>query len=705
LKPTRILLLAVSAAAWAGIAPAADVFVSVNGVNTADGLTPATAVRNIQFAYENRAQDGDRIIVLPGTYNECVSAYTLALPVPEVRNVHIVAQAWLDSQNHSMTIIDGGNQNCPGDFTATQSVVTIGGSDVSLEGFTIRGGIASGVFGFGSVVITNNVITDNSSTRGGGIYVYPGTCAYGSVTATIENNSITNNESVALTAQPESGDGGGIYAVARANDPAGVDCIGGNATVEILNNSIVGNTAGRDGGGALAFTNADGTRSASIVVTQNTIDDNSSNQDVSGYGGGAYFSNFGVGTESADISLNTIRDNRAGGVDGQGAPIVADGGGMSTWIQTQNFAHHTMVVADNTLTGNSSSGGGGGLDVFVLADSLLTANFANMTVRDNIVTGNTSESLGYSAGGILATFIALRSSSPSNQFLIEGNRITGNVSGFWGGGIGVLATADADPTQSDEQFPSEAIIELRNNRITENFAEGSLGDETGAGVFVYAEATGEAEAGAILTLNTISANTASPGNTGGVHAEGFTAFDSLGSAEGLASVTLDSSIVTGNTGIGIGGPTLGGGTANFTRQVAYTDLFGNSLGNNDGAFTTGAGMLNVDPELDAATFQPLACSPTIDAANPLVDFSAEPGPNGGRANLGHTGATAQATPSLADTSGDGHTNGIDVIRVASAFGTSFGQNRYDQNADLDGNGMVDGDDLSWVAGDFGESCP
>ena len=40
-------------------------------------------------------------------------------------------------------------------------------------------------------------------------------------------------------------------------------------------------------------------------------------------------------------------------------------------------------------------------------------------------------------------------------------------------------------------------------------------------------------------------------------------------------------------------------------------------------------------------------SPTIDAADPSLPVSNEPAPNGGRANLGYTGGTAQATLSAA----------------------------------------------------------
>jgi hypothetical protein len=46
--------------------------------------------------------------------------------------------------------------------------------------------------------------------------------------------------------------------------------------------------------------------------------------------------------------------------------------------------------------------------------------------------------------------------------------------------------------------------------------------------------------------------------------------------------------------------------------------------------------------MDSA-YQPELCSQTLDAGNPTFDFSAEPEPNGGRINVGHTGGTDSAT--------------------------------------------------------------
>jgi hypothetical protein len=48
-------------------------------------------------------------------------------------------------------------------------------------------------------------------------------------------------------------------------------------------------------------------------------------------------------------------------------------------------------------------------------------------------------------------------------------------------------------------------------------------------------------------------------------------------------------------------------------------------------------------------FNVQSTSPTIDAADPSLSYSAEPAPNGNRANQGYTGTTAQATTSAAQT--------------------------------------------------------
>ena len=49
----------------------------------------------------------------------------------------------------------------------------------------------------------------------------------------------------------------------------------------------------------------------------------------------------------------------------------------------------------------------------------------------------------------------------------------------------------------------------------------------------------------------------------------------------------------------------------------------------------------------------------------------------------------------------GRVDGFDLIRLARAFGTTFGDPRYDIDSDLDGNGAIDGIDLTRLANNFG----
>lgn len=65
--------------------------------------------------------------------------------------------------------------------------------------------------------------------------------------------------------------------------------------------------------------------------------------------------------------------------------------------------------------------------------------------------------------------------------------------------------------------------------------------------------------------------------------------------------------------------------------------------------------------------------------------------------------TVGALVTEGDVNGDGRIDGVDLVRLAVAFGASRGSARYDQAADLDGDGTVDGMDLAILADGFGRS--
>jgi len=694
----RSQLLALAAALLLGPGALAQNILFVDNQNcTAPGTgTSGDPYCRIQTAYA-AAASGDEIRVRAGSYAECVRA---ADSVPQ-KSVRLVAEA-----GPTMTTIDATGLNCttPGGFPT--GAVRIGGFASAIEGFRITGGSNSGLVAIGEVTITNNLVENNVAGIGGGLYLYPNPCAYGAADIVVSGNTIRNNAAV-FRDDLRPGIGGGVYVHGVA--PGG-GCAG-NVTVRLENNTIAGNNSDASGGGIFAFTNTALGQSSSVTITQSTIDNNAagsletySNGDyVLGFGGGMYVSTYGYGFETIEVSSNQVRGNSS---------EFDFGGGVSASVQATIPSNQTVRVQNNAVTGNSADIAGGGIEAFLSVIDLPATDTARVVVEGNTVTGN-SANLG--GAGVIARASSARSLSGNAEIRIEGNRVSANTSAFFGGGVEINVSADSDP---DDGFgpilPTSMRVTLENNRIDGNqvISGQNPPDGTAGGVFAFLNSRGDATATARLRLNTIHDNTIDdPAGVGGVYAESETSLDTGGN-EGFAALELDSSIVTQNDRIAVGGPLPGsvgifttGGTANFDVDVEYSDFFGNTGANFDTWVVPGLANLFVDPLLAATTLAPAECSPALDAGDPTFSFADEPAPDGGRVNMGHTGGTAQATPSLADVNGDGIVDGIDVVRLSVSFNSATSQTRFNAAADFDSSGQVDGTDLAFLAGDFGESCP
>jgi hypothetical protein len=695
----RSLLLALGAALALGPCALAQNTLYVddsNPVCPGDGTT-GHPFCTIQSAY-GAALTGDTVRVRAGTYHECVR-YADSTPP---KNVHLVSEA-----GAAQTTIDGTGLNCVTSGSIPTGVVRIGGLASSMDGFRVIGGTNSGIVAIGEVTITNNVIENNTSGAGGGMYLYPNPCAYGSADIVATGNTVRNNlASFQNDARP--GLGGGVYVNAGA--PGGA--CAGNVTVSLQNNTITGNNSDASGAGVFAFTNTALGQTASITITQNTVDNNAagsletySNGDyVLGFGGGVYVSTYGYGVETINVNTNQVRGNSS---------EFDFGGGISAAGQASLPANQTVRVQNNTVTGNTADVAGGGIEAFLHVIDLPATDTARIVVEGNTVTGNTA-SLG--GAGVIARASSERSASGNAEVRVQGNRISGNTSEFFGGGVEVNVSADSDPEDgAGVILPASMTVTLENNRIDANTVTTGQNppDGTAGGVFVLLNSRGDSTATANLRLNTIWNNTIDdPAGVGGVHIENETTLDTM-SSEGFAQMSIDSSILGHGNGLGVGGPASGEqgvfatglGTFNFDLSIDYSDFFGFTAGNFDTWVVPGVGNILNDPLLNATTLVPSACSPTIDAGNPALPFTLEPAPNGGRVNMGHTGNTAQAVPSLADANGDGIVDGIDVVRLSVAFGSSTGQPRFNATTDFDSSGQVDGTDLAFLAGDFGETCP
>lgn len=205
----------------------------------------------------NQAQDGDTILVSPGTYYDTVVFQGKAITVAS-------------TDGPAVTILDARNVSSVAYFMNGEGPQSV------LRGFTITRGISAskggGIFiSSASPTIDGNIITANQACDGIGI-------AADFSSAIIKNNVITNNTPFC------SGVGGGAIKIS------------GPGNAQILNNVITGNQVwGRGGGIELSSTTV-------TTITGNTIQHNSSN-----VGGGI---NVETGSRAMIVN-NLITDNVA----------------------------------------------------------------------------------------------------------------------------------------------------------------------------------------------------------------------------------------------------------------------------------------------------------------------------------------------------------------------------------------------------------
>jgi hypothetical protein len=249
----------------------------------------------------NVANNGDTVLVAPGTYHE---------------NIYFGGKAiTVTSENGpDVTIIDG---------RAADPVVIFNsgeGRDSTLDGFTLQNGRAANNQGFGqgggvriegsSPTITNNVITNNYACDAGGVFI-------NASSPLIQKNKITSNTAGADICQGGT-TGGGIYVL-------------GPGSAEILDNVISDNVSSFGGGIGL-------TGAGTPIVKRNIIKGNSRD----GAGGGIWI----AGNTAALIVQNLITGNHA-----------SIGGGVY-WIISNGVRGPILInntIADNDGATNGSA--------------------------------------------------------------------------------------------------------------------------------------------------------------------------------------------------------------------------------------------------------------------------------------------------------------------------------------------------------------
>jgi len=249
----------------------------------------------------NAAEDGDVVIVAPGTYFENIDFLGKAITVKS-------------SSGPKVTIIDGGHLNSVVTFDTNE------GPDSVLHGFTIQNGEATYTSSYqgggirvnsASPTITGNVITNNLTVAsGGGIQL-------SFSNSLVQGNTISNNSEAPGYS---GGDGGGLE-------------VGGVGSAQIIGNVIENNTMDSGNGGGISLFAAGTPTLMNNIIAGNVAKGLSNGSQ----GGGIYI----VNDSDALIAQNLLYNNNAG----QGAEIYF---GVP-------YESRGPLLVNNTIVGTATS--------------------------------------------------------------------------------------------------------------------------------------------------------------------------------------------------------------------------------------------------------------------------------------------------------------------------------------------------------------
>ncbi len=255
------------------------------------------------------AQQGDTVLVAPGTYLENINF--------RGQNIVVASNFLLsgDRADIHATIINGGS---PTNADTASCVVISSGEDSTamLVGFTLTAGTG----------------TKWLDEHGAGTYVEGGGILIQYSSPTIKNNFITGNSAIRRPSGTTSAGGGAIRI--------------GDGRPYVLNNVIVGNSGMYGGGIVLNYTGA--------TIRNNVIANNQVYQAVVGaptFGGGGLWISENFGTAQKIIENNTIVGNT---VSGSGSSYAGRGGGALVASTQATFRNN--IIWNNTQTTGTQLG-------------------------------------------------------------------------------------------------------------------------------------------------------------------------------------------------------------------------------------------------------------------------------------------------------------------------------------------------------------
>jgi hypothetical protein len=427
---------------------------------------------------------------------------------------------------------------------ASRVFEVMGGADVTLEGLTITGGLAS-ASASGSV-----------TGSGGGIYIDHG-AALRLLDSVVTGNT-ANEVPTSAAGRSFSGSGGGIY-------------VDSGASLTLTGSAVTGNTAN------------------TVLVQGLPFVEN-----FTGTGGGIY--NAGTLTASDSTISGNIANEGTAQLPG-GFPADSDfgyGGGV--------YNLGTMTLTDSTVKGNTASAGsssssslgeGGGLQSFgtlSLSHVTVSGNIANSaTVTDLLNSAATGFGGGLSSTGTTtveaSTFVGnIANTASAIATRADGFQINAQTRGFGGGIVNT----------GDNTFLPGSILTIMDSTFSGNIANSGAASSPS-----FANADGEGGGifnadGNTLTITTsqLSGNTGNAGRASA--ADGFAGVTGYGG--GISSggaLTASATILYGNTANSGAAPGIiagGGGiySADF-YPMALTNL---AVSNNTANTASGASELD-----------------------------------------------------------------------------------------------------------------
>ncbi len=277
----------------------------------------------------------------------------------------------------------GGGVYTAGKFNMTGGVVG-GASMADANTADVAGGGLYSDEG-GTITLSNNaLVTHNSATSGGGIYVYS--------SATVPVSKLIMNNASTVTFNQSVNSGGGVYVAGNdtgimiMNDDSTVNnntagAGGGGVGVQagtftMNNNASISNNAAAENGGGLVLSNE-----GFFIMNDNCIINNNSAVES----GGGVFLNQG---NTMTFNSGMIRDNIAE-EDGGGVYVVG--------ISSLTPSHYIMTggtITNNIAKGTTSTSGGGGI-YYVPLFATLDISGASRIVNNDAPNGH--------GGGIYCT--------------------------------------------------------------------------------------------------------------------------------------------------------------------------------------------------------------------------------------------------------------------------------------------------------------